>query len=58
MSARYFVACQEMVDELWTYGVDKEKIKVTGIPVRPEFGITLSPSPNCGRKKGCRRTGR
>lgn len=39
---RYFVACQEMVDELWTYGVDKEKIKVTGIPIRPEFGLTLS----------------
>ncbi|NLZ43619.1 MAG: glycosyltransferase, partial [Clostridia bacterium] len=41
---RYFVACREMVDELWTYGVDKEKIKVTGIPIRPQFGITLSPA--------------
>lgn len=40
---RYFVACREMVDELWTYGVDKEKIKVTGIPIRPEFGLALSP---------------
>lgn len=41
---RYFVACKEMVDELWTYGVDKEKIKVTGIPVRPQFSLTLSPA--------------
>ena len=41
---RYFVACPEMVDELWKYGVDKEKIKVTGIPVRPQFRLTLSPA--------------
>ncbi|NLY88856.1 MAG: glycosyltransferase [Firmicutes bacterium] len=39
---RYFVACREMVDELWTCGVDREKIKVTGIPIRPEFGLTFS----------------
>lgn len=38
----YFVAHQGMVDQLQEAGADRDKIRVTGIPVRPEFTRNFS----------------
>lgn len=41
---RYFVAHRDMLRELGDLGVPEEKVRVTGIPVRPEFGLTPDPA--------------
>jgi processive 1,2-diacylglycerol beta-glucosyltransferase len=38
---RYFVASDEVADELHGHGVPRERIEVTGIPVDPRFAKTI-----------------
>jgi processive 1,2-diacylglycerol beta-glucosyltransferase len=38
---RYFVASDEVADELHGHGVPRERIEVTGIPVDPRFARTI-----------------
>ncbi|MCC6650383.1 MAG: glycosyltransferase [Candidatus Eisenbacteria bacterium] len=38
---RYFVASDQVADELHELGVPRERIEVTGIPVDPRFGRTI-----------------
>lgn len=38
---RYFVACDEVADELHGHGVPRERIEVTGIPVDPRFATPI-----------------
>ena len=38
---RYFVASQEVADELAGHGVDRKRIEVTGIPVDPRFSHVI-----------------
>lgn len=38
---RYFVAADEVADELHGHGVPRERIEVTGIPVDPKFAKTI-----------------
>jgi len=46
---RYFVASDEVAEELHGHGVPAERIEVTGIPVDPRFARTIGHDAACAR---------